>query len=110
MEQATNQESYAMLLDRGIGLNTTCMQFDGKSNSCVGDSVEDGNQWGVTIFMMLIVFAVMETEKYVRRGLKAAGADTDDKERWVLDYTDHPEEDIALPKGASHLNLTELNK
>ena len=70
----------------------------------------DGNQWGVTIFMMLIVFAVMETEKYVRRGLKAAGADTDDKERWVLDYTDHPEEDIALPKGASHLNLTELNK
>jgi len=27
-----------------------------------------------------------------------------------LDYTDHPEEDIALPKRASHLNLTELNK
>lgn len=69
----------------------------------------NGIQWGITILMMVLVFVVMEVEKMIRRGLKAKGADTDDTERWVFDQTQAPDGDISLPKGASHLNLTELN-
>ena len=65
-----------------------------------------GIQWGITILMMVLVFVVMEVEKMIRRGLKAKGADTDDRERWVFDKSEAPDGDIALPKGASHLNLT----
>mmetsp|Transcript_19101 Transcript_19101/g.55501 ORF Transcript_19101/g.55501 Transcript_19101/m.55501 type:complete len:1061 (-) Transcript_19101:278-3460(-) len=68
-----------------------------------------GTQWGITFLMMFVVFFVMEAEKMLRRGLKAQGKDTDDKERWVFDETEHPDQNIELPKGASHLNLTELN-
>ena len=42
-----------------------------------------GVQWGITFLMMVLVFLVMEVEKMIRRGLKAKGADTDDRERWV---------------------------
>lgn len=42
-----------------------------------------GIQWGITMVMMVLVFVVMEVEKMIRRGLKAKGADTDDKERWM---------------------------
>lgn len=69
----------------------------------------DGIQWGITILMMVAVFTIMEVEKMIRRMLKAQGKDTDDRERWVFDSTAHPDENIELPKGASHLNLTELN-
>ena len=69
----------------------------------------NGIQWGITILMMVLVFVVMEVEKMIRRGLKAKGADTDDVERWLFDQTQAPDGDMSLPKGASHLNLTELN-
>jgi len=69
-----------------------------------------GVQWGITILMMFVVFGVMEVEKWGRRALKAKGKDTDDRERWVFDETGHPDQNIELPKGASHLNLTELNR
>jgi magnesium-transporting ATPase (P-type) len=70
----------------------------------------DGAQWGITFLMMFAVFFIMEIEKAVRRMLKASGADTDDNERWMFDKTQHPDQNIELPKGASHLNLTELNR
>jgi len=70
----------------------------------------DGAQWGITVMMMFAVFFVMEVEKAVRRSLKAGGADTDDTERWMFDKSQHPDQNIALPKGASRLNLSELNR
>jgi magnesium-transporting ATPase (P-type) len=68
-----------------------------------------GEHWGITIAMMFIVFIVMELEKALRRALKAKGADTDDRERFLWDKSQHIDQNIELPKGASHLNLTELN-
>ena len=68
-----------------------------------------GMNWAITFIMMAAVFIVMEIEKAIRRSLKAQGADTDDTERWLFDKTAHPDQNIELPKGASHLNLTELN-
>jgi magnesium-transporting ATPase (P-type) len=66
--------------------------------------------WGITILCTFIVFVVMETEKAFRRFLMAQGADTDDREYGYFDSEPHPNQDISLPKGASHLNLTELSK
>jgi len=40
----------------------------------------DGVQWGITFLFMFIVFIVMESEKALRRYLKASGSDTDDRE------------------------------
>eukprot|EP00538_Stauroneis_constricta_P000292 CAMPEP_0119546092 /NCGR_PEP_ID=MMETSP1352-20130426/649_1 /TAXON_ID=265584 /ORGANISM="Stauroneis constricta, Strain CCMP1120" /LENGTH=1057 /DNA_ID=CAMNT_0007590755 /DNA_START=555 /DNA_END=3728 /DNA_ORIENTATION=- len=68
-------------------------------------------QWGVVVLAMVIVFIVMEIEKSVRRYLMDLGEDTDDREYGVFDAPPaEPNEDVSLPKGASHLNLTELNK
>jgi len=67
-----------------------------------------GIQWGITILMMVVVFVVMEIEKAIRRVLKAQGKDTDDKEKWIFDDTEHPDVNMDLPKGASHLNLVEM--
>ena len=66
--------------------------------------------WVLTISSMVIVFFVMEIEKGIRRGLKAKGADTDDREPGIFDSTvSRPNtESMKMPKGASKLNLTEL--
>lgn len=68
----------------------------------------DGFQWGIVFLFGALVFIVLEAEKAVRRSLKAQGADTDDTDYGFLDIPPTPDEDIALPKGASHLKLTEL--
>ncbi|KAL7536936.1 hypothetical protein ACHAXR_011497 [Thalassiosira sp. AJA248-18] len=71
----------------------------------------DGFCWIFVIVSMVIVFVVMEIEKGIRRSLKASGADTDDREVGVFDA--HPEpagaDAMKMPKGASKLNLQELN-
>lgn len=71
----------------------------------------DGAQWGVVALGMAVTFTIMEIEKAVRRQLSGYGKDTDDRE---YDYFDTPpgdeEVDMTLPKGASRLNLTELQK
>jgi len=72
----------------------------------------DGLGWGVTIISTVIVFVVMETEKAIRRHLKAQGADTDDRvEPFFTDSAPQPvtSDNMKLPKGASKLNLQELN-
>jgi len=69
-----------------------------------------GEQWLVVVLAMFIVFIIMEIEKGVRRSLMQSGADTDDREYGVFDDPPTPNPDVSLPKGASHLNLTELNK
>jgi magnesium-transporting ATPase (P-type) len=70
----------------------------------------EAKQWGIVILGMVITFLVMEAEKALRRVLLAMGQDTDDKEYGFFDAEPTPEQDISLPKGASHLNLTELAK
>lgn len=67
-------------------------------------------QWVIVFLAMIITFVVMELEKALRRHLMAQGADTDDAEYGVFDAPAEPNQDISLPKGASHLNLTELAK
>ena len=66
--------------------------------------------WVVVIIGMVIVFVVMELEKALRRALLAAGADVGDNEIGMFDDTPQVNKDMSLPKGASHLNLTALNK
>ena len=84
------------------GINTVIFQMKGM----------DGFGWMLTIVWMVAIFVVMEVEKAIRRSLRAKGADTDDKEIGAFDAevvtpgTEH----MALPKGASKLNLQELNK
>jgi len=67
--------------------------------------------WVCVVVSMAIVFIVMELEKALRRVLKARGADTDDREQGIFDSTIEKAgpDAMKLPKGASKLNLTELN-
>jgi magnesium-transporting ATPase (P-type) len=68
-------------------------------------------QWGIVLVCMVITFVVMEAEKALRRVLKSMGTDTDDTGYGYFDQAEAvPNQDISLPKGASHLNLTELSK
>ena len=68
----------------------------------------EGFQRGIVFLLGICVFIIMEAEEAVRRALKAQGADTDDVDYGFLDVPPTPDEDIKLPKGASHLKLTEL--
>ncbi|CAJ1958640.1 unnamed protein product [Cylindrotheca closterium] len=65
-----------------------------------------GEQWGIAALFSFVVFVVMELEKGVRRALKAKGTDVGDSEYGFFDTEPKPSQDISLPKGASHLNLT----
>jgi len=70
-----------------------------------------GWQWGLVALGATIVFLVMEAEKAFRRFLKARGSDVDDHEYGMFDSTPPlPDQDISLPKGASHLKLTNIKK
>ena len=69
----------------------------------------DGFGWMLVIVSMVLIFVVMELEKALRRSLKASGSDTDDREPGPFDSTVAPPVDMKLPKGASKLNLQELN-
>lgn len=73
----------------------------------------DGLGWGITFLMMVIVFLVMESEKWVRRILRAKGSDTDDQEYGVFDNTEEATAEPTgklLPPGASSLNLVAMEK
>jgi magnesium-transporting ATPase (P-type) len=68
-------------------------------------------QWLLVIFGMIVTFTVMELEKAFRRYLSGLGEDTDDRNYGVFDGTpEPPNQDVSLPKGASHLALSELTK
>jgi len=67
-------------------------------------------QWGIVALFSFVVFLVMEIEKGVRRSLLKSGADVGDAEYGYFEKEPTPNQDISLPKGASHLNLTALNK
>jgi magnesium-transporting ATPase (P-type) len=67
----------------------------------------DGVMWAIVGGVMVIVFAAMETEKAIRRSLRASGADTDDDNDFV------PVEPV--PKGqkldtGAQLNTGDMNK
>jgi magnesium-transporting ATPase (P-type) len=68
----------------------------------------EGFQWGICMFFSVIVFVVMEIEKAIRRFVKEMGVDADDTEYGFLDTPPTPNQDISLPKGTSHLRLSEL--
>jgi len=73
----------------------------------------DAFQWGVTALFSLIVFFVMELEKGIRSHLKFSGSDTDDANYGIFDNPMEGQEmegKELLPKGASKLNLTSLDK
>jgi magnesium-transporting ATPase (P-type) len=65
-----------------------------------------GEQWGIAALFSFVVFLVMEIEKGIRRGLLAKGSDVGDSEYGFFDEEPKPSQDISLPKGASHLNLS----
>lgn len=65
-------------------------------------------QWGLVIVACVVVFIVLELEKAFRRYLKARGADVDDREYGMFESAPTPNQDISLPKGASHLKLTQV--
>jgi len=79
------------------GINTVIFQMKGM----------DGFGWMLTIVWMFLIFTVMEIEKAIRRYLRAKGSDTDDRDggELVLPGPEH----MKMPKGASRLNLQELN-
>ncbi|KAL3938147.1 MAG: hypothetical protein SGBAC_006877 [Bacillariaceae sp.] len=80
-----------------------------KLNSAIfGMGPMKAEQWGITALFAFIVFLVMEIEKAIRRFLLARGADVADSEYGFFDEEPIPNQDISLPKGASHLNLTTL--
>lgn len=68
----------------------------------------EGFQWGIVFLLGFCVFIVVELEKAVRRYLKAMGSDTDDLEYDFMDTPPKINPDMSLPKGVSHLKLTEL--
>jgi hypothetical protein len=65
-------------------------------------------QWGIVALFSFVVFVVMEIEKAIRRMLLGQGADVGDSQYGFFDEEPEPNQDISLPKGASHLNLTTL--
>jgi len=71
-----------------------------------------GFQWGLVAISGIIVFVVLELEKALRRFLKARGSDVDDTEYGMFDSSGPPlaNQDIRLPKGASHLKLATIKK
>lgn len=83
------------------GLNTFVFGMDGM----------DGIGWAMVVISMVIVFFVMEIEKAIRRSLKMKGADTDDRDKGYFDAQGNEvdPEVMKMPKGASKLNLQELN-
>jgi magnesium-transporting ATPase (P-type) len=68
----------------------------------------EGFQWAICLLGSVIVFVVMEIEKAIRRYVKGLGVDVDDTEYGYWDTPPTPNQDISLPKGASHLGLSEL--
>lgn len=82
------------------GMNRVIFQMEGML----------GFQWGIVFLFGFCVFIVMEFEKAVRRHLSAQGKDTDDTQYGFLDAPATPNGDITLPKGTSHLALTELKE
>ena len=81
------------------GLNTVIFQM----------KAMDAFGWMLTIVWMVAIFLVMEVEKAIRRSLKAKGSDTDDDDCYD-EVPLHGTEHMKMPKGASKLNLQELNK
>jgi len=71
-----------------------------------------GFQWGLVAGAGIIVFLVLEMEKCLRRFLKARGSDVEDAEYGMFDSSGPPlaNQDIRLPKGASHLKLATIKK
>jgi magnesium-transporting ATPase (P-type) len=67
-------------------------------------------QWGLVALGCVIVFLVLEAEKALRRKLKASGSDVEDREFGMFDTATAPDQDIALPKGASHLKLANIKE
>ncbi len=67
-------------------------------------------QWGIVLLGGMVVFVGLELEKAFRRYLKAKGTDVDDAEYGMFDEEVTPDQDISLPKGASHLKLTQIKK
>jgi len=68
-------------------------------------------QWGFVFLGGIIVFIALELEKAFRRFLKARGSDVDDTEYGIFDSNPPlANQDISLPKGASHLKLTNIKK
>jgi magnesium-transporting ATPase (P-type) len=69
----------------------------------------DGRQWGITILFVVVVFLVMEAEKWLRRYLRARGKDTDDIEESLFDRKVEPPPPGTrlLPKGGSKLSIFE---
>jgi len=68
-------------------------------------------QWGIVLLGGIFVFVGLEIEKALRRYLKANGTDVEDAEYGIFDTEPNaPNQDISLPKGASHLKLTEIKK
>jgi magnesium-transporting ATPase (P-type) len=57
------------------GLNKVIFEMDGMTSA----------QWGIVALFMVVTFAVMETEKAVRRYLTSLGEDTDDREPGYFD-------------------------
>jgi len=80
------------------GLNRVIFQMKGL----------DGFSWGLTFAFMIVMFAVMELEKWARRVLRSKGSDTDDLKYGPFDNIEEATEentDKLLPTGASKLNL-----
>jgi magnesium-transporting ATPase (P-type) len=69
---------------------------------------QEAFQWGIVFEFGIGVFTVCEIEKAIRRHYRFKGVDTDDTEYGFLDVPPTPDANIKLPKGASHLALTEL--
>merc|ERR1712176_1246736 len=67
-------------------------------------------QWGLVALGGVITLIGLELEKALRRYLKAKGSDVDDTEYGIFDTEPTPNQDISLPKGASHLKLTQVKK
>ena len=65
-------------------------------------------QWAIVAFLDIALFIVAEFEKTEHRHLKPRGSDINDAEYGFMYVEVHPDQDISLTKGTSHLKLTEL--
>jgi len=103
-------EGFAVLASLGIVtvLQLAITYIPGLNSVVFAMAPMYGFQWGLVLLGGIVVFIGLEMEKAFRRFLKAKGTDVDDAEYGMFDEDVTPDQDISLPKGASHLKLTKI--
>jgi hypothetical protein len=95
-----------------VALQLATTYIPGLNNIVFEMSPMDGVQWGITFLFMVVVFIVMEVEKYIRIYIthQSGGITDDDAEEWIFDKKqDVDMVETRLPVEAEERGLTDRN-